>query len=820
MIRYSIVASIVMLTACAQTSPDVASTAPTTTPVISASVPSQPQGLTLQQIMADPEWIGYQPYASHWHWDGSAVYYDQKVKDQVYYQRVKLDLQGNTEVVPIEQRYLTDMEDGETSADGKWRAYIFRGNLMLTNLSSGDVKQLTRNSDEVSQPHFMTDGRISYRQDNQFFAINPHSGERTQLADVRLENSPKPPAQPEGFVSQEQHDLIQWVADNHKRAEQRFDNKQQWLQQDPSAAPEPIYLGDDHELLAAHLSASGRYLLLAYAEDRVSRADSDIMPNYITFDGTIETQSVRARVGDDDPAPLQLMMVDTQTGAMTILDMSVLPGMKDDVFKAVRAANEKAYGSAYEAPEQQPRKLQLMEDWGLSHPSIIWHPEQDTALLMVEAVDNKDRWIASVNSSGIVQSQHRLHDDAWVNYDFNEFGWLGEQIYYLSEQMGYSNLYVKSLQGKTRRLVGGTQEVQSLTVSPDGAYIYYVSNPTHPGVYDIYRVATSSGEITQLTDLKGMTSYQLSPNGKQLLLTHSTMTKPPELFVAPADGSDQAKQLSNTVKTEFQAIDWQQAEIVAMPSAHDDQPVYAKIFYPQGYDADQATKYPAVMFVHGAGYLQNVHAGWSGYFREYMFHNLLAEQGYVVMDIDYRGSQGYGRDVRTAIYRNMGHPEVEDMATGVEWLAQNANVDAQRVGVYGGSYGGFLTFMALFREPDLYAAGAALRPVTDWAHYNAPYTSNILNTPQMDPQAYRVSSPIYHAEGLNKPLLINAPMLDNNVFFQDVVRLVQRLIELEKDDFETAIFPVEPHSFKEPSSWLDEYKRIHKLFETHLKPAK
>ena len=186
------------------------------------------------------------------------------------------------------------------------------------------------------------------------------------------------------------------------------------------------------------------------------------------------------------------------------------------------------------------------------------------------------------------------------------------------------------------------------------------------------------------------------------------------------------------------------------------------------------------------------------------------------MDMDYRASAGYGRDWRTAIYRHMGKSEIDDLRDGVNWLVENANVDRQRIGTYGGSYGGFMTFMALFTQPDLFQSGAALRPVTDWAHYNHGYTSNILNTPDVDPIAYERSSPLYFAEGLEKPLLINAPMVDSNVFFQDTVRLVQRLIELEKQDFETAIYPVESHGFVQPSSWLDEYRRIYKLFETTL----
>ena len=126
--------------------------------------------------------------------------------------------------------------------------------------------------------------------------------------------------------------------------------------------------------------------------------------------------------------------------------------------------------------------------------------------------------------------------------------------------------------------------------------------------------------------------------------------------------------------------------------------------------------------------------------------------------------------------------------------------------------------MALFKRPELFAAGAALRPVTDWAHYNQGYTSAILNTPEVDPEAYRRSSPIEFAAGLAKPLLICHGMVDDNVVFQDSVRLVQRLIELGKTElFETAIYPFEPHAFKEPTSWVDEYKRIFRLFETHLK---
>jgi dipeptidyl aminopeptidase/acylaminoacyl peptidase len=201
-----------------------------------------------------------------------------------------------------------------------------------------------------------------------------------------------------------------------------------------------------------------------------------------------------------------------------------------------------------------------------------------------------------------------------------------------------------------------------------------------------------------------------------------------------------------------------------------------------------------------------------------MFHNLLVDLGYTVIDVDYRGSAGYGRNWRTGIYRHMGGRDLEDQVDAAKYLVQNCGVDPARIGMYGGSYGGFITLMALFQKPGMFKAGAALRSVTDWSHYNHGYTSEILNEPQTDSLAFRRSSPIFLAEGLKDRLLMCHGMVDGNVHFQDIVRLSQRLIELKKENWELAVYPVEDHGFVEPSSWLDEYKRILKLFNEELLP--
>jgi len=447
-----------------------------------------------------------------------------------------------------------------------------------------------------------------------------------------------------------------------------------------------------------------------------------------------------------------------------------------------------------------------------------WHNSGDQVAVMLKAFDNKDRWIATVDfDKKALVPQHRLHDNAWVNYAFNDFGWFNnsQTLYFLSEESGYSHLYTKALTArKAQKLTRGTFEVSDPTLTADDNYLYFKANVSHPGIYEVYRFNLAKAETEQLTNLGGMTDYTLAPDEQKLLLTHSTSLMPEDLYLMAAVPQAEVSRLTDTVSAEFKRLPLVAPQVVAVPSSHSKQSIFSKVYYPANYQ--QGEPHKAVIFNHGAGYLQNSDLGWSGYFREFLFHNLLAQQGYVVMDMDYRASKGYGRDWRTAIYRQMGTPEIEDLADGVNWLVANANVNRERVGTYGGSYGGFMTFMALFKQPDLFQAGAALRPVSDWAYYNHPYTSNILNTPDIDPIAYERSSPIYFTQGLTKPLLINAPMVDDNVFFQDVVRLVQRLIEQEKQDFETAIYPVEPHGFRQPSSWLDEYRRIYKLFEQNL----
>ncbi|MEM1081124.1 MAG: alpha/beta fold hydrolase [Pseudomonadota bacterium] len=560
------------------------------------------------------------------------------------------------------------------------------------------------------------------------------------------------------------------------------------------------------------ISADGQWLLAVVSNPGPSTGRTDVMPRFVTQSGYVEAEDVRRLVGRNANEPQQLWLLDLTNRARYPIDLTTLSGLSEDPL-----ADLKAVESIEPHSEEDPRPLRVI--------GLDWHPEHNTAAIMLRAIDNKDRWLVTLDTTDRkLVERHRLTDAAWINWSFNQFGWIPGQaatpaLWLLSEQTGYSHLYTIDLaRNRLRQRTDGDFEVFDIQWSLDGRTVWMLSNRSHPTEYDLYRLTSTDRNMQRLTELRGLESYQLHPLTQQVAIRFSRSYLPAQAGVLDA-GHQQLMVQTDTRTDNYRAIEWQLPQIVGIESKHGAERAIWSKFYPARDHLAPDQLRPAVLFVHGAGYLQNTHHRYPAYFREQMFHNLLTAKGYHVLDMDFRASRGYGRDWRTAIYRQMGTPELEDLLDGVQWLVDQHNVDPARIGVYGGSYGGFMAFMAMFKAPKVFAAGAALRPVTDWTHYNHGYTSNILNTPQIDPEAYRRSSPIEFAEHLEGHLLISHGMLDDNVFYKDSVRLAQRLIELEKEHWELASYPMEPHGYIQPSSWLDQYRRILSLFETTIGPA-
>ncbi|MDQ3745681.1 MAG: alpha/beta fold hydrolase, partial [Acidobacteriota bacterium] len=495
---------------------------------------------------------------------------------------------------------------------------------------------------------------------------------------------------------------------------------------------------------------------------------------------------------------------------------------------------QRAQSQQTEATSQgaRDREVQLFQ--------LQWSEDGTRAVLMARASDNKDRWVMSLDpQTARTRVLARIHDEAWVGGPGSfTLGWLPDnrRVYFVSERDGWAHLYTVSTDGgEPVQLTSGKFEVSDVRLSADKTKFYFTSSERSLFERDLYSMPLDGGARTRLTTMAGNNQVDVSPDERLLAVVRSYSNKPPELYIQPnrpappaisasaresagaassasAQASD-VKQVTTSPTPEFFTYPWIDPPVVSF-RARDGATVYGRLYKPANFRRGG----PAVLFVHGAGYLQDVTKWWSSYYREFMFQHLLMERGFLVFSIDYRGSAGYGRDWRTGIYRHMGGKDLDDHVDAVRYLVTEHGVDPRRVGIYGGSYGGFMTLMAMFTTPDIFAAGAALRPVTDWAHYNNGYTSNILNDPQDDPVAYRQSSPIYFAQGLKGTLLICHGMVDTNVNFQDTVRLTERLIELRKENWQLAAYPVEDHTFERADSWADEYKRILKLFSEQLHP--
>ncbi len=780
-------------------------------------VTAQPTSLTMEQIMADPDWLGNAPERPFWGQASRSVYFEQKRNGSELRDLFVIDVASRSvDRVPESEWSHRFHSSIDYSKSGDRRAYVYSGDVFVAD--SDSVRQITRTAAPESAPFFMTDDRrVAFVRDSQVFVHDPLSGLTEQATDIRFENDPYDDSD---FDVLESHQLriYETLRKSEKETDEARDRERLLYDMDDGLAAKPVYLGDKLELQSQSMSPNGRWMLVITEPKDFADGKQGSMPNYVTTSGHVENRSVRTRVGRNGRAGQSAWLVELESGEKFELDLSDLPGIDKDPLAELRKSAVEYYVDQGEDRATAEKRLKSPEMRGVQFWVTRWSPDGEQVSLYVRANDNKDRWIATVDfENRKVVNQHRISDEAWVNPYHIEHGWMDDSrtLWFLSEDHGYLGLYTKSIdERRSRPLVAGRHLVVDPVISADGRYAYYSANVSHPSTYEVWRVDIGSRETEQMTVLGGKNAFLLSPDESQILITHSEINRHDDLFLMDNRPGAQPLRLTDTMSEAFKAVPWIEPDIVAVPSSHVDQPIYSKVYLPAEHDPEQ--QYPAVMFVHGAGYTQNVDAGWPYYFREGMFHNLLTQHGYVVIDMDFRASEGYGRNWRTAIYRQMGHPELEDFRDGVDYIVDHYGVDRDRIGVYGGSYGGFMACIAMFRAPGLFRAGAALRPVTDWSHYNHGYTSNILNTPGIDPEAYRLSSPIEFAEGLQDPLLLAAGMQDDNVFFQDTVLLVQRLIELKKENFEIAIYPLDPHNFKHADSWLDEYRRIFKLFETQL----
>jgi dipeptidyl aminopeptidase/acylaminoacyl peptidase len=770
--------------------------------------------LTVEKIMRDPKWMGVSPSNYHWTADSKTLYFnwnpDKKAKDELF----KVSTSATKIIKAAEKEDEKNPTQNYIYNSNKTLGLFERnGDIFLQDFKGNRERRLTNTQERESAPIFLTDGSVAYQKEDNIYSLNLKTAETKQLSNFVKGKKPgkaeaKTGTEQDNWLKAEQtalFDIIKKRNAEGKNNTNRGGRGRANTTTDTKSLKE-IYT-EDKFLSNVVISPNGRFITYKLTTAPQNNHNT-IVPNYVTASGYTEDIPARTKVGENESSS-QNFIFDIQRDTVYTTQTATIQGIKDlpDYLK--------------DYPKEKEALLKKNEDRNVNLYGPIWNENSTRGIMIALSTDNKDRWILQLDAlTGKFNLVDRQRDEAWIGgpgvggYYAGNVGWIdNDHFYYQSEATGYSHLYVADLaKGEKKQLTSGKWEVQTLKLSKDKKTFYLTGNKEHPGITNLFKIASNGGELIQITTMKGLNEITLSPDEKWIAINYSYLNKPWELYLQANTPKSKAVKITQSTSTEFNSYAWRQPDMISFKNRYGAD-VYARVYQSE----HPHPNHPAVVFVHGAGYLQNIHFGWSQYFREYMFNNLLADNGYTVIDIDYTASSGYGRDHRTGIYRHMGGKDLTDQVDGVKVLIEKYGVNPKHVGIYGGSYGGFMTLMAMFNEPEVFASGAALRSVTDWAHYNHGYTSNILNEPFNDPIAYKQSSPIYFADKLKGNLLMAHGMVDVNVHFQDIVRITQRFIELGKNNWELAVFPVEDHGFVEPSSWTDEYKRIFKLYENTLK---
>ena len=748
--------------------------------------------LTLRDASRDDRWLGLGVREVRWAPDGHAVYF-------------RWNEHPSPADVPDEDPWFLAAPDGASarvlstgelervpgpsmlrSPDGRSATWVRDGSLYLYREGVG-IRRVVTLADPVRAARFSHDGRaLDFLSGSSLYRYGIESGALEAVAE-RVTRQPSTDTDAASWLRAQQNELFDHVRERARRATLA----DAAARSGRPARPQPIPLPEGVAVDQMGVSPDGRWITFRARTASRERPPTRYV-DYVDPSGYATVREARSKVGEPrDVVRLGVVAMDPSIPADSV------------VIRWIDVTEAGGQATVPHAP--------------------VWSPDGTRAVAQFLGEDHKDVWLVEVDlDAATTQLLVHDHDDAWIGgppIQANRLQpalmeWLPDgRLVFASERSGWSHLYLLEPDGSVRPLTEGSWEVREARLSPDRTTWLLQTSREHPSEDHLYLMPAGGGPMVRLTESAGRNEGWWSPDGRRLAVVSSEATALPDLFVMEAREGAAPTRVTESGTDAFHEHPLARPDIVRF--AHPDgESVWAALYRPARQNAERA----AIVHVHGGGYRQFAHRGYSvyGYALHLGFIHFMLEQGYTVLDFDYRGSAGFGREYRTDIAESMGISDTDGAVAAAKWLADNANVDAGRIGIYGVSYGGFLTLTSLFRYPGVFAAGIARAAVTDWAHYSDGWTSRILGVPHENPDAYRRSSPIYYAEGLRDPLLITHGLVDDNVHFQDAARLIQRLIELEKD-FEVMVYPVEPHTVETEASRYDLLRRQAAFFDRHLR---
>ena len=461
-----------------------------------------------------------------------------------------------------------------------------------------------------------------------------------------------------------------------------------------------------------------------------------------------------------------------------LLNINEYPGqLKSIKYPMAGQPSEQAKVGVYNVAEATTVYISPRTDKESYLTNLSWTPDEKHIIIVEVNRDQKHLWVDLYNAQNgeFVKTLFEETSKTWVEPQHapyfipntkNEFVWV-------SERDGFKNLYHYDLEGKLlEQLTDNNFVVKSIEHITNDGVIYFTATGENPLNTLLYSV-TLKGKQSLITKNEGTHRVEIHPSGKwfyDIYSSHDTPNK--ELLI-----NTKGKEIKEVVNADnpLKNFNLGQTTIQTLIS-NDDHQLYTRTIYP--HDFDENKKYPVLVYVYGGPHAQLITNSWlSG---ASLWMHWMANQGYIVFTLDNRGSANRGVEFEHGVHRQLGTFEMADQLKGVDYLKTLSYVDANRIAVHGWSFGGFMTGTLLLKAPDIFKVGVAGGPVTDWKFYEIMYGERYMDTPQQNPEGYRSSSLIEHADKLKGKLLLIHGTMDDVVVMQHNYTLVQKFIELGK----------------------------------------
>jgi len=438
------------------------------------------------------------------------------------------------------------------------------------------------------------------------------------------------------------------------------------------------------------------------------------------------------------------------------------------------------------------------------------------AIQRLNRAQNKLELLFANAADGHAQAVLTGQDKYWINVrDDLYFFADGRRFLWSSERDAYRHLYLYDLSGELlKQLTSGAWEVTALAgVDERQGAVYFQATEKSPIERHLYRVGLDGGAMARLTRQNGTHNVTLAPGAAHYLDTYSNAMTPPRQDVYRTDAGEASSPqwtLDENRVPELASYGLQPVGFFTVPGA-DGTALHAMIIKPPGFDASR--KYPVLVYIYGGPHSQVVRDAWGR--ASFLWHQLMAQKGYIIFAVDNRGMAGRGHAFETPLYHRMGEVELADQLAGVAYLKSLPYVDRARIGIWGWSYGGYMTCYTMMNAADVFKAGFAGSPVTDWRQYDTIYTERYMGLPQENAEGYKRSSPVTHVAKLKGKLLIAAGTGDDNVHFANTVELSEQLVQAGRYA-EILIYPGRGHGISDPAASLHLFRRVTQFFLDNL----